>query len=170
MSRGKAERFVARPSRSRLALMLLGALLFIPAGLWVAGALGEPPRPGREWAGWLGGAAFTVAALFALARLGDRSDQIVIDGAGLTWRSWSDAHIPWAAIRSVEEQRMGRQIMFAVHLEDPAAYPPTRLLGRIAGAQSGMGRGNFWIVASGTDRSAEEVRDALDRFGHGSGR
>lgn len=162
------ERFVARPARGRLALMLVGAVLFVPAGLWVAGLFGEPPRPGREWAGWLGAVAFFLLAVFAAARLRDGSDQLVVDETGFTWRQWSDEHIPWEAVRSIDEQSVGRQIMFAVHLHDPAAHPPARLIGRIASAQRGMGRGDFWIVASGTDRSADEVREALLRHWHGA--
>jgi hypothetical protein len=144
--------------------MLIGAVLFVPLALWVAGAFGAPPRPGREWAGWLGAVAFVLVAIMLVLRLRDASDQIVVDEAGLTWRSWSDEHIPWEAVLAIEERAIRRQVMFAVHLHDARAHPPSRLIGKIAAAQSGMGMGHFNLLASGTDRSADELRDALIRF------
>jgi hypothetical protein len=95
------------------------------------------------------------------SRLRGPADQILIDGRGLTWRQWSDEHIPWSAVRGIDEYGIRGQTMFAVHLVDPKAHPPTRLLGKIAAAQARMSRGDFTIIATGTDRSADELREAL---------
>src|SRR3712207_5857465 len=99
-----AEPFVARTSRIRVVLSVLGSLIFVLASLWVAGAFGHPPRLGGEWIGWTGAVLFSLLAAMWAMRLRDSPDQIVIDEMGLTWRQWSDEHIPWAAIRDVEER------------------------------------------------------------------
>ena len=164
MPDGADERFVARPSRGRLVLLLAGALLFVAGGLWMAGVFGEPPDRNRVWLGWACALFFGLCGLLGVARLRDTSDQIVIDGHGVTYRLWSDDHIPWAVIERISERRIQRQVMFSVYLADPADFPPTRLLARMGSAQRGMGLGDFALVATGTDKSADDLRDALDRF------
>ena len=158
------EAFVARASRLRIVLLVAAAILFVILSLWMAGLFGPPPRPDKAWIGWIGAPFFALGAVMWGLRLREPAEQIVIDEAGLTWRQWSDEHIPWSAIAGIDEYRIRRQHMFAVHLHDPDAHPPSRFLGKIAAAQAGMGRGHFSIVATGMDRSAEEIRDAFDRF------
>jgi hypothetical protein len=97
-------------------------------------------------------------------RLRETAEQIVVDEAGITCRQWSDEHIPWSAVCRIDEYAIRRQVMFAVHLDDAAAHPPTRLLGKVAAAQAGLGRGHFSLVVTGTDRSADELREALLAF------
>ncbi|HYJ81935.1 MAG TPA: STM3941 family protein [Allosphingosinicella sp.] len=156
-----ADAFVARNSPARIVLWALGSVALALLSLWVAGAFGAPPRPGREWLGWTGAVLFALLAAMWAMRLRDSPDQIVIDRAGLTWRQWSDEHIPWSAVREIEERRMRGQTFFAVYLDDPRANPPTRLLGKLATAQSVMGQGHFTMIVHGTDRTAEELREAL---------
>lgn len=144
--------------------MALGSVVLALLSLWVAGAFGAPPRPGKEWIGWTGGVLFALLAVMWAIRLRDSTDQIVIDPAGLTWRGWSDEHIPWSAIREIEERRMRGQTFFPVYLVDPEAHPPSRLLGKIAAAQAGMGQGHFTMIVHGTDRSADELREALQLY------
>lgn len=158
------EAFVARSSRGRIAALVAGSLAFVPLSLWMAGAFGEPPKPGREWIGWIGAPVFSLFAVGWGLRLRDNADQIVIDDRGLTWRSYSDEHIPWSGIEAIEPRSIRSQAFFAVLLRDPKAHPPTRLLGRIAAAQRGFGHGDFAIGATGTDRSSDELGKALFDF------
>jgi hypothetical protein len=159
------EAFVARASRLRILLLVAAAILFAVLSLWMAGLFGAPPRPDKAWIGWIGAPFFALGALMWALRLREPAEQIVIDEAGLTWRQWSEEHIPWSEISAIDEYSIRRQRMFAVHLHDAEAHSPTRLLGKAAAAQAGMGRGHFSIVVTGTDRSADELREALNRFG-----
>jgi hypothetical protein len=159
------EAFVARSSRVRIVLLVAAALLFFALSLWMAGLFGDPPNRDKAWIGWIGAPFFALAALMWGLRLREPADQIVIDDRGLTWRQWSGEHIPWSAIRGIDEYGIRRQTMFAVHLHDVAGHPPTRLMGKVAAAQAGIGRGHFSIIATGTDRRADELREALRRYG-----
>ena len=162
-----ADGFVARTSRPGVVLLALGSLLLVLLSLWLAGAFGPPPKPGKEWIGWTGAALFALLGAMWAMRLREAPEQILIDRAGLTWRQWSDEHIPWSAIRGIEERRVRGQAFFAVYLEDSGAHPPSRLLGKIAAAQSGMGQGHFTLIVHGTDRTADELREALRLYGTG---
>jgi hypothetical protein len=160
------ERFVARPDRAKILGLALVSLVFSLLSLWVAGAWGEAPRSGPTWIGWPGAILFAVFAIGWSLRLRERADQIVVDAQGLTWRAYSEEHIPWSAVEAIERRSIRRQIFFAVYLKDPGAHPPTRLLGKVAAAQGGMGMGHFAINATGTDRSAAELEEALETFWH----
>jgi hypothetical protein len=163
------EPFVARPSRARLTLMLIACLLFVAVSLWMIGAFGEAPRlSGRRanlnWVGWIGAPFFGIFAVVALAKLRDCRDRLVIDGRGILWRAWSDEVIPWTEIERIEERQIARQTMFSVYLHDPARCPPKGWTGRIAASQRGFGAGDMAITLSGTDKSDDELREALSRF------
>jgi len=163
------ERFVAKNARTRLVLMLIGALLAVAIGLWMIGAFGEPPHSsGRRsrltWVGWIGVPFFGVVAAMIAAKLFDQRERLVIDDEGIFWRAWSDELIPWSEIEGIQEREVARQVMFAVYLRDPSRCPPTRWTGRIAAAQRGFDQGDLSITLSGTDRSNDELREALNRF------
>lgn len=156
--------FVARPSHWRLALMLVGALAFVAAGLWMIGLFGDPPSPRRTWVGWIAAPLFGLFAIYGAVRLFDGSDQIVIDERGFTFRLWSDEHIPWSAVRAIDEVRIHKQIMFGIHLHDSSGHPPTRLVGKMAGLNRGLGFADLSLTVAGTDRKPDELRDALRQF------
>ena len=158
------EAFIARSLRVRIMLMIAGALLFVVLSLWMAGLFGDPPNLEKAWIGWIGAPFFALAAVMWAKRLTESPEQIVIDASGITWRQWSDEHIPWPAIERIEEVGIRRQTMFGVYLRDVSAHPPTRFLGKVAAKQAGAGFGHFSIVASGTDRSTDSLREALHRF------
>ena len=163
------ERFVARNSRTRLVLMLVGSLLFVGIGLWMVGAFGEPPQgsgraAGKNWVGWIAIPFFGAIALAIVGRLRDGREQLVVDERGIVWRPWSADVIPWSEIERIVERHVARQVMFGVHLRDPSRCPPTRWTGRIAARQRGFGMGDMSLTLSGTDRSNDELRDALNRF------
>ncbi len=103
------DRFVARTSRARVWLLLLGSILLMLGSLWMAGAFGAPPSPDRVWMGWVGAPLFALLGAMWATRLRAPADQIVIDEEGLTCRSWSDEHIPWSAIERIDEFGIHRQ-------------------------------------------------------------
>ncbi|MGE0180538.1 MAG: STM3941 family protein, partial [Sphingomonas sp.] len=111
--------------------------------------------------GWATIIFFGLAALFGLRMFGKRRDVLIIDEHGLTWRNWSDEHIPWDAVAKIEERDQIGQKMFCVHLHHPERHPSTTMLGRVAGLNGAMGFAAITITATGTDRSTDELRDAL---------
>lgn len=158
------EAFVACPSRGRLALMLLGSSAFVALGLWIAGFLGEPPQPDRVWLGYVAILFFGATAVVSVRRLFETDDQIVVDASGIYWSQWSDQKIPWSAIRMINRKLVKRQQFLCLELADAAQYPPTRLLGRLAGANRLVGFGDIAINIGGTNRSFDELVEAVERF------
>jgi hypothetical protein len=163
------EAFTAHPAPFRIARLAFSSLLLGLLSLWFAGAFGSPPKPGSEWIGWIGAVFCAVMGAGWVLRLRERRDQIVIDESGLTYRLYSDEHIPWSAVTAIDARRIRRQVFFSIYLDDPTAHPPSRLLGKVASAQRGFGQGDFAIVATGTDRTADEVGEALFQFWRGGG-
>jgi hypothetical protein len=162
------DRFVARNSPSRLALMVLGAAAFVALGLWLAGLFGPPPKPGREWLGWLASVFFGFAGIVGARRLFDRSDQLVIDRNGIFWRHWSETTIPWSAIESFSRHSIRRQQFLSLHLKSPAMFPRSGAGGWVGNLNRGLGFGDIALTVAGTDRSFDELVEAIDRYAPGS--
>ena len=141
--------------------MLLGALGFVALGLLFVGAFGPVPRPGREWVGWLSILFFGLCFVVGLPRLFDRRDQIVVDGSGILWCQWSRTTIPWSAIRAIEKREIRRQKFLCLHLEDPGAFPPATLTGRLGGANRALGFGDIALATTGTDRGFDDLVAAI---------
>jgi hypothetical protein len=158
-----SERFVARPSRFRILLLILGSLGFVALGVWIAGLLGPPPRPGKEFAGWLSILFFGLCFVVGLFRLFERGDVIVVDRQGLFWRRWSDATIPWSAIRSIEPRSIRRNRFLCLWLHDHRQFPPGSWIGRAGAANRALGFGDIAITTAGTDRRFDELLAALER-------
>jgi hypothetical protein len=158
------DRFVARNSPSRLALMLLAAAAFVALGLWIAGLFGPPPKPGREWLGWLAAVFFGFAGIVGVRRLFDRSDQLVIDRNGIFWRHWSETTIPWSAIDSFSTHSIRRQHFLSLHLKSPAMFPRSGPGGFVGSLNRGLGFGDIALTVAGTDRSFDELVEAIDRY------
>ena len=85
------EDFVAYPSRRRLALLALGAVTFVAAGLWMGGAFGSPPdsrrysEPAMFAIGWFGVVLFGACGLVAGKKLFENGEQLRIGSAGVRW-------------------------------------------------------------------------------------
>lgn len=158
------EAFVARPAPWRILLLILGSLVFVLLGVWIAGLFGEEPRAGAAWIGWTSIIFFGACAIVGIQRLLDRQDQIVIGPRGIYWRRWSSQTIPWGAVQAVEERSLNRQRFLCIHLEDPSRFPSKTLVGRLATLNKGMGFGDIAINTLGTDRSFDELCDAFRRF------
>lgn len=158
------ERFVARDSPWRLSLLLLAAIAFVAAGLWIAGLFGPSPRPGMEWFGWLVAFFFALAPFRIVPRLLDRSDQMIVDRNGIYWRQWSETTIPWSAIRFFSKRSIRGQHFVCLHLKDPSMFARAGALGWLAAFNRGLNFGDVALTVTGTDRSHAELVAAIDRY------
>lgn len=156
--------FVARPAFWHLLLMLCGSLAFVVGGIWIAGFLGDVPKPGKEWAGWLSIIFFGLCALAIFFRLFDRDDQIRISSIGIYWKQWSRDTIPWSEIVDISVWKFKNQKTILLHLQNPKRFPSTTLLGKLAGANRALTGGDIAINLSGTDKSFDEAMVAIEYF------
>lgn len=158
------ERFVARNSKARLALLFVGALAFVVAGAWVVGLFGPPPRPDRIWVGWACMLFFGLCAGFAVPRFFEDGDEIVIDANGLFWRRRSPATIPWSAVRGWRVGQVRNQRFICIGLRDPSQFPPTGIGALLGGLNRNMGFGDVTLSATGTDKSFDQMLFAMEQW------
>lgn len=158
------ERFVARNAPGRIVLLLFASVGFVALGLWLAGAFGPSPKPGREWLGWLCALFFALAPFKLVPRLSDRSDQMVIDRNGIFWRQWSETTIPWSAVRSVSQRSVKGQHFVCLHLKDASMFPRAGAGAWLAGLNRGLKFGDVALNVTGTDRSFADLVAAIERF------
>jgi hypothetical protein len=161
---GLSSAFVAKPSRWRLLLFLLGAAAFVAIGLWIAGMFGAPPEPDFSWFGWIAIAFFGSCGAAITLRLFDSGDEIRVDHQGFYWKRWSVTPIPWSAVQAVRSAEMSSQKFVCIDLVDPDRYPSDRMLGRLAGANKALGFGDIALSATGTDRTHSELLAAISGF------
>jgi hypothetical protein len=158
------DRFVARNSLGRIALLLIGALIFVAGGLWLAGLFGPPPKPGREWIGWVAILFFGLGGLAMASRLFDRDDWLVVDRNGIRWRQWSEATIPWPAIRSWSQYSLRGQQFLCLQLKDPSQFPGSGIGAWLRGFNKAIGFGDIALSVAGTDRTFDELAAAVRRY------
>ncbi|WP_447953280.1 STM3941 family protein [Sphingopyxis chilensis] len=152
---------VARNSRWRILLIMLGALAFVAAGVWIAGIAGPAPSPGKEWAGWLSIIFFGVFAPMAFSRLLDDDVQIRISRSGIYYKQWSEQTIPWEEIAEISVWKFKRHKLPVLHLVHPGRYPSTTLSGKMARADRMLTGGDITITLTGMDCSFDEVVAAI---------
>jgi hypothetical protein len=162
--------FVAYPSRGKIALLLLGGLVFVGLGLWMAGLFGAPPESHR-WSpemvrliGWVAVVFFGLCTVGWGRRLFDKQEQVRIGPAGIRARPWSDQTIPWPEIVEVTTWTFKRQTSIILHLRDRTLFPGRGFAALLAGANRGMTGGDVAISLTGTDRKTEEALAAIERF------
>ena len=158
------DRFVARNAPLRLLVLMAASIGIVALGLWIAGSFGPPPRPGREWIGWLAVTFFGICAIAFTRRLFDKKDQIVVDRNGIFWRPWSAMTIPWGAIKSFEPLTVRNQHFVAIYLKDPSLFPRDGTARLLGGLNRGLGFGDLAISAVGTDKSFTELLAAVEHF------
>lgn len=161
------DRFVARHDRGSLILYLLVAIVGIVLGLLMIGA--QSPRPGQEVAGWVVVALCGLAAGVIADQIFDEPVWIVIDRDGILARQWSDAVIPWRAIRDIRIRSFRWQRFVCLYLHDPSLCRSGWLRRLLRGLNRAMGYGDASISASGTDRSFAELEAAIDRYAKAAG-
>ena len=156
--------FVARPAFGHLLMILIASLAFVFGGLWIAGLLGEVPKPGKEWVGWLSVMFFGLCAVAIFIRLFDRDDQSKISSFGIYWKQWSRDTIPWSEIDHVSVWEYKKQKSILLHLRNPERYPSTTLLGKLAKANRALTGGDIALNTQGTDKSFDDAMSAIAYF------
>lgn len=125
--------YSARYSRTKLtgqiALMLGLAAMF---GIWMAGFVGTPPKPGREWFTWGSVSFFLILAAISAVRLFDSEEQFRVSAKGLFYKPWSGQTIPWDAIADAHLMRFTTHSSIQVLLVDAAQHPPSARFARLA--------------------------------------
>jgi len=157
------ERFIARPSPSRILFLLVLAFGLVALGAWLAGLIGPSPDPGVEWIGWITLLFFGLCAAAGVRRLFDPDVQIVVDASGLYWKQLGTRTIPWSEIDRIEAQEFGRDRFLCVFLKNPEKFRATGWTGALRAANRGFGFGDFGLSTAGTDRSEAELIEAIKR-------
>jgi hypothetical protein len=157
-----AAAFVARASVLRGGLLVLLGIGMTALSAWIAFdpvAFRNPLLAAPT--GWVGLLFFGACTSVALRQLFRRGPVLRVDARGIFWARWSEGTIPWAAVTRVEPKGMQGQLFLALWLRDPSAYPSRSLLGRAAGMNKTLGFGDIAITTQGTDRSFEDLVDAV---------
>jgi hypothetical protein len=157
-----SQRFVARNSPWRIALLLILNAAIVGLGLWIAGLLGGPPKPGREWIGWACVVLFSFFFVASGRRLLDRSDRIVVDDRGIYWHPLLKT-IPWSAIKSCELRSVGHQKFLCLELGDLSEVPRS-ITFTVASINKHFGFGDVVLSVTGTDQSIEALMAAVRQF------
>lgn len=155
--------FEARWSRFRVALLLLAALGFvaIPVGFI---ANGSEPTLKLLIAAILGIPFFSLAAAILARRLFQTETAVEVNERGIVYRQWSDATVLWKDMRGIAPYAIGRQKMLGIILRNPAKYPGRGVLARLAKINKRFSGYDITVSMTGTDRSFDELLDAIDAF------
>lgn len=164
------DELVAYSSPWRMALLILGAILFVALGLWMVGLFGEVPQS-RRWSpeiiwiiGWASILFFGAAAIFGIRRAFDRDIQLRVSDQGIYWKPWSADTIPWHEVRDVGVWEFRKQKTIILCLHHPERYPSRTLLGKLAGANRGFTGGDISISLSGMTKSFDDTFATIRRF------
>lgn len=117
-------------SRRTTVLLLLGALLFVAAGLWMTGLITSPPDPWRIpeglviGTGWVSVAFFGAAAVFLAVRLVSPRAVVTVDEDGIVDRSsmLAGGAIGWDQIAGTQVVELAGQRFLGLHLHDTEAF------------------------------------------------
>lgn len=162
--------FVAYPSRWRIALFILGSVVFVIGGLWMVGAFGSPPQSQRYSptvilvAGWACVIGFGFCVIMWTRMLFDTRERLRIGPAGIRSAQWSDQTIPWSEITDITVWSFKKQKSIILHLHDPARFPGRGVAAMLASANRKLTAGDVSISLTGTDRSFDEAMSAIALF------
>ncbi|MGV0633650.1 STM3941 family protein [Mycolicibacillus trivialis] len=166
--RGKAHLmpFEARVSRIKVFGLMIGCVVFVVGGLWIAGVLGDGADATifHRIIGWLSVVFFGLCLPVSVGRLIRGGLALRVDAEGIYWRQWSEQVIPWTAIRAAHVAAVRRQWYLNLDLYDPAAYPSKTILGWVKRLNTGMGYGDISLNVIATDHSFADLVAAFDRF------
>ncbi|MEO7688461.1 MAG: STM3941 family protein [Sphingomonas sp.] len=154
--------FVARVSRWRTGLMVLGAAVFVAAGIFLLGIDGPEQTETRFW-GWASIIFFGLAGMACIPQLFRTEPVLEIDSNGILWRRWSEDRIPWSAIVRAEIKLVQRQKFLSLWLRDPERYRSTRLIGKLGRANKTMGFGDIALNLSGTDQGFDAMIEVISQ-------
>jgi hypothetical protein len=140
-------------SRTKLFVLLGGAMVFVLLGGWMLGVdEAELRRPGRFGdPAFLRGAAiaaivfFGLIALWILRKLSDHKPGLVLSSAGITDNASGVAagFIPWAEIEASSVFAVQGQRMLIIHVHDPERY-----MERGGAFRRALNRANYKLAGS----------------------
>lgn len=117
-------------SKSKMVLMLLGALAFVAIGLWFV--IDPPEIENSYWGnptkiaivGYASILFFGLCAVYLVRKLPDNKPGLVIDDTGLTDNSGglSGGHIPWTDIKNISVLEMHKQKLIMLEVKNPEDY------------------------------------------------
>lgn len=117
-------------SKSKIVLMLLGALTFVAIGLWFV--IAPPTIKNSFWnnptkvsiIGYASIIFFGLCAFFFIRKLPDNKAGIIIDDTGLIDNSsgLSAGHILWSDIENFSVTEIHRQKLIMLHVKNPQHY------------------------------------------------
>lgn len=158
---------IIHASRRKLALLLLGAVVFVVLGFWIIDA-----KPDKAWAGWLSIVFCGLGIPVFLWQILDRRPRIVIDEQGITDRTLGVGTIAWADIENAERASItirGQEMEYiGLHLRNTETYLQKASPGRRPALESGrmFSLAPFSLSLHGTDANRVELlRLILDRIG-----
>ena len=128
------DEFVAPTSRSQTAYMVVGSLVFVAIGIWMAGLLGVQPvsRRGNSEIviiiGWICITFFGFCAVAWSKEWWDNNEQLRINRQGILFYRWSNQVIPWEEIENVTEWGHRKQRFIILHLRRPWLFPGRGLM------------------------------------------
>jgi hypothetical protein len=162
--------FVAKPSKMRIALLILGSAAFVSLGLWMIGVFGTPPENNRysptsiTLIGWASILFFGFCGAVSCRLFFDSGDQVRINASGIFWKRWSDQTILWSDITDIGVWEHQRQKSIILNLRDPSRYPSSTVMGKLSGANRALTGGDIAITLSGTDGRFDDAMAAIEHF------
>jgi hypothetical protein len=162
--------FVASYSRWRTLLVAAIGAGFVTFGLWILGAFGAPHLRGSQGFRLVFGVIcvlfFGLVTFDWLKKMVSASDAITIDARGVRAVQWSDKLIPWTEIVAVKRRKVSTSAFtymrfLSLELQNGRNYPATSLF-RGTRLNKMLGYGDVSFNAVGTDKSIDEVADALE--------
>lgn len=117
-------------SKSKIIVMLLGALMFVAIGLWLI--ISPPSIENSFWgypiktaiAGYASVIFFGLCSFFFIRKLFDTKTGLIIDSNGITDNSsgLSVGYIPWSDIEQISVVEIHKQKLILLHVKNPQQY------------------------------------------------
>jgi hypothetical protein len=117
--------------------------------------------------GWFSVAFFGLGALAVLPRFFDRADQIIVDDKGIYLKRWFRQTIPWSEVKNLGVVYVRRTPLLSIELAHRDRFHWSEISRPIFALNRGLGFGDLTINTSGTDKSFDELSQAV--FAHWNG-
>ena len=130
MKAASGQRIEIPLSKKKIALILLGALVFVAIGLWFV--IAPPTIKNSYWsnpakiviAGYAAIVFFGICAIFCIRKLSDNKPGLIFDDTGLVDNSsgLSAGHILWADIENFSVIEIHKQKLIMLRVKNPRYY------------------------------------------------
>ena len=146
-------------SRTRWIFLLVVALCFVAAGVFMLLSGGEP------LVGWTGILFFGGCALVFVRQLLDERPRIVIDDRGILDRTLRVGVVEWADIQGVYGNSINGNAFLCLDLSDPAKYTGrlSPMMRRVVALNTHLGFTELSLNLSGADVDPERLRELIEK-------